>query len=500
MAAPDGGARAWLNVFATFVIYVTCVGAQYTLGIFLSALVLDTRVTGTRSLAEVSFAASLESACFLLGPLPAGALYARLGPRGVALFGCAVAVCGALLASAADSMPGVYAGFALLGLGCGGPMAASMTAMMSWFNLKRGTASGLAVAGSGVGAVLLAPLLQAQVDAGGWRQALRLLALLLGTTIPACAAVLRHYDAASAGALANDGPRRDVDAAQLTSATVTDGSGIGASPTSDDASPTCVEDAIGRSLPAESATVVVDTFMEWPEDGVVAGGAGAEGGEKAPRAGARKSLAALITTPSLAWFLLYIGTFGGAWFVLIAHLNNAARSTGTSPEDAAFLVSFQGVANTAGRLIIGVGADVLRSHGVTKIMILQMCGVIMSVTTLALAAPAALASAPYKLIYQVLNGLFGGSVASLQAPVVADLVGLENMPAAFGLIHAVQAPLVLLLPPLAGALRAAVGWPAVFAAAGCIVVVSTSALAFIRAPLAGGGPLTLADCCRRRGA
>ena len=97
------------------------------------------------------------------------------------------------------------------------------------------------------------------------------------------------------------------------------------------------------------------------------------------------------------------------------------------------------------------------------------------------------------------------SIVSLQAPIVVDLVGINSLPPAFGLLHAVQAPLVLVMPPAYGALRAAAGWPTVWALVGAQILVAISCVGLMQGPDKGGGPFTVgkvlgACCCGRRGA
>ena len=187
-APPDGGVFAWLSVASAFLTYCLCVGVQYSTGILLSAIILDSSIAGGGGISEATWAASLMSSMFLFGSLPAGVLVRRVGARAVMLLGCALFAGGAALAAAAGSLAGVRAGFFLLGLGCSLPSSVVLTEVQRWFLRLRGTASGIVVAGSGVGAVVLAPLVQAQIDAGGWRGGLHFLGALAVALLPLCAA------------------------------------------------------------------------------------------------------------------------------------------------------------------------------------------------------------------------------------------------------------------------------------------------------------------------
>ncbi|MBN9075394.1 MAG: MFS transporter [Rhizobiales bacterium 65-79] len=54
----------------------------------------------------------------------------------------------------------------------------------NWFVRRRGLAIGLAFSGVGVGSILMLPLLQAVIEAGGWRAACRIMAVLCAALIP----------------------------------------------------------------------------------------------------------------------------------------------------------------------------------------------------------------------------------------------------------------------------------------------------------------------------
>ncbi len=61
------------------------------------------------------------------------------------------------------------------------------------------------------------------------------------------------------------------------------------------------------------------------------------------------------------------------------------------------------------------------------------------------------------------------------------------------------------MPPAYGALRAAAGWPTVWALVGAQILVAISCVGLMQGPVKGGGPFTVgkvlgACCCGRRGA
>ena len=467
-APPDGGALAWLCVASGFGFYAIGVGFQYAMGVVLSAILQDAAIVGDLSRAQVSWVSSVESAMFLFGSLPCALIRPHLGIRGTALLGGALFVGGALVAASASSMPVVVLGFGILGLGCSFPATVALTALQLWFFKNRGMASGIVVCGSGVGAVILGPLIQQQVDIGGWRRAMLFVALLGGALIPLCTVftIPMELDAPA--------PPAVLPAAEAAAAAE-----AGEQPAAPAAAAAAAAEA--PALPAAARQ-----WVDWP--------APPEDDDAPLPADGKGSPAfdALRRNQPFLCFLAFIALYGGCWFALIAHFNSSARETGTSADDAALLVSFQGACNILGRLAMGFLADRLSARGVPLVALVQINVFVMAAFTAALAFPPLLGSRAFQVVYAMVNGGFGGSIPSLQAPIVVDLVGLKALPLAFGLIHAVQAPLVLVAPVAAGALRAASGsWVLVWAAVGATVAAAASCLSLMRGLPETTAPLTL---------
>jgi MFS family permease len=483
-APPDGGLLAWLQVFAGFLVYFVCVGLQYGLGVLVSALLQDVAFLSGATRAEVSWVSSVEASFFLFGSLPAAYLFPYLGVRGTIVLGGALLAFGSLLAASSASLSVVTLSMALFGLGCSFPSTVVLTCLQGWFSKRRGFASGLVVCGSGFGGMVLGPLLQAQVDAGGWRQAFQFVGLLATVVIPVgalltiplslgqpppppgAASAPAPIIAAEAGG-APPPPPPPAAAAALAVAT----------PTS------AVDEEVAASRRLERH------FVDWPEP---------SDDPPSPPSSPPLSVLTLLSIQPFQCFLIFIGLYGGAWFSLIAHYNSACREQGTSPDDAALLVTWQGIMNIAGRLSMGYTADVLTQRGLSKVVLLQFNLSVMALFTLALAEPRVLASRPFQVVYAIINGFFGGSIPSLQGPLLIDIVGLPYLPLSFGLLHAVQAPMVLVSPVASGALRAATGnWMAVWLLNGLAVTVGPIVLSFMMGLPSSAAPLTVSGVLKR---
>ncbi|HEX8664995.1 MAG TPA: MCT family MFS transporter [Beijerinckiaceae bacterium] len=120
---------------------------------------------------------------FLLGAV-SGPLADRVGPRGTTLAGIAVIALGLVLASRAEALWQITLAYGLgIGIGVGFAYVPAIGAVQRWFVRQRGFASGIAVAGIGVGTLVTPKVAEWLIHGLGWRGAfvaLGLIALALG--------------------------------------------------------------------------------------------------------------------------------------------------------------------------------------------------------------------------------------------------------------------------------------------------------------------------------
>ncbi len=127
-----------------------------------------------------------------------GGLVDRLGARRVILVSFAFeALVLASFYAMTGSLAGFYARYVALGaLGLGTTHVAFARVIATWFDRRRGLALGVALAGVGVGGVVLAPLCQWLISAFGWRLAyVGLAVLVLCVTLPLMALTIRNTPA-----------------------------------------------------------------------------------------------------------------------------------------------------------------------------------------------------------------------------------------------------------------------------------------------------------------
>ena len=168
---PGGGhtvdsPRAWLTVVAAFLASAVTLGTAYSFGAFFESM--SDEFGSERGATAVIF--GLTTFAFFSLSIVTGRLLDRFGPRLVLVIGAVAMAGGLLLTSRVDSLgPGyvTYGGGVGIAAACG---YVPMVAMVGgWFVRQRALAVGLAVAGIGVGTMVMSPLSAALIDHYGWR-------------------------------------------------------------------------------------------------------------------------------------------------------------------------------------------------------------------------------------------------------------------------------------------------------------------------------------------
>jgi len=190
----------WIVVGAAFVVMLVGFGSAYTFAAFFPSL----KAAFGASRGEVSFVFSLAGFLyFILGPV-AGALADRWGPRLPIAIGMLLLAAGLALGGQAQALWQVYLAYGLgVGVGVGLSYVPAVGAVQPWFVRRRAEASGYAVAGIGVGTLLMPPFAAALIAGLGWREAYLVLGVLALTVGGAAAALMERSPAARG--LAPDG-------------------------------------------------------------------------------------------------------------------------------------------------------------------------------------------------------------------------------------------------------------------------------------------------------
>jgi len=156
----------WIIVAAAFAIAAVASGVTYAFPVFFAPL---SRTFG-RNRAEISLVFSICIFIWFSMGLFAGILADRFGPRIVALTGCIFMASGLAVAASSSSIYALYGAYGA-GVGVGGGLMyiPAISIVQRWFKRKRALASGLAICGTGFGALVFPPIALALTDLAGWR-------------------------------------------------------------------------------------------------------------------------------------------------------------------------------------------------------------------------------------------------------------------------------------------------------------------------------------------
>ena len=187
--APDGG-WGWMVVAASFLVHCIADGVTMSFGV----LFIEFLDVFKESKSYTSWVGSLFMAIPLLAGPVASVLTDHFGCRTVTIVGSVIACIGFLLGAAADSILVLLLTLGLItGLGLAVCYVAAIVIVAFYFEKKRSLATGIAVAGSGIGTFLFAPFIQHLIENFGWRGSLVILAgVFLNMSV--CGMVMRDLE------------------------------------------------------------------------------------------------------------------------------------------------------------------------------------------------------------------------------------------------------------------------------------------------------------------
>ena len=492
--ATDGegpaGRFALVVVLASFVAHFIVLGLGYSCGVVNRALLLDASISGGDRGAAALIPA-VSTACMLASGVLNGALVERFGARSVARAGCVLVAGGLLASSFAGSLGELFVTYGVVGVGMCFSFAPSLFMVQRHFVRRRAFATGVAVSGSGVGTFVLGPVTQLLIDRAGWRAALQALALLATVALALVSCAFVPVAAAASPAappLPAATPSEPKLLADVSPASIVVGTAslvTAEAPAAIDSAPLDPrpDAAVAVATTPASASAVDTTGAAAPpvpaEDAAKSSSAPAMDVAAAPGAPAalpKLSLLAVWRSPAFAPLAAMACVYGSCLFIPYSHIVIFAADIGLEPERAALIVSYMGIGNTLGRVVFGRIAD-LPVFASRRVLLLQATLAIAGFATAGLAGATAEAALA---VWAVSFGALSGSMVSLTPVIVADFLGVDNVAHAMGGIYSVQAPSVLLGPPLAGYVRGVVGdYRAVWLATGLLLACAPLALSLM---------------------
>ncbi|PZC81163.1 hypothetical protein B5X24_HaOG213264 [Helicoverpa armigera] len=177
---PDGG-WGWMVVFASFMIHIVTDGMTYSFGVFYAEFLtyFDEGKGKTAWIVSILVGVTLSS-----GPI-SSSLVNRWGCRAVTVGGALLAsVCVVLSAFANNVLTLIFTIGVGTGFGFGLIYLPAIVSVTVWFERYRSLATGIAVCGSGLGTFLFAPITSALIENYGWRGAMAIIGALILNCVP----------------------------------------------------------------------------------------------------------------------------------------------------------------------------------------------------------------------------------------------------------------------------------------------------------------------------
>ncbi|MHB8574670.1 MAG: MCT family MFS transporter [Dehalococcoidia bacterium] len=166
----------WYVVGCAFLVMFVGFGVNYSFAVFFDPLKQTFGATKT----QISGLFAVTGFLYFSFGLASGRLSDRVGPRPLVLTGGLLIAAGLFAASRANQLWQVYAGYCIgVGLGVGCMYVPAISAVQQWFLRRRGLATGIAVAGIGVGNLAGPPIGNLLIHNFGWRAAYA----ILGVTV-----------------------------------------------------------------------------------------------------------------------------------------------------------------------------------------------------------------------------------------------------------------------------------------------------------------------------
>ncbi|KAI9225561.1 MAG: major facilitator superfamily domain-containing protein [Piptocephalis tieghemiana] len=175
---PPDHPRGWFALVATFCSNFIVFGYNYSWGLFQQQY-LDDEYTGQVTSFSLSFVGSLGMAIlFLLGPF-IGVMVKSTGVKIPITVGGIFIFLGLFLASYANAPWQLYLTHGLLfGIGASLSFFSTIHLPTQWFEKRIGFATGIALAGSGIGGLVMDQIVHAMISSIGFRWALRVVSFI----------------------------------------------------------------------------------------------------------------------------------------------------------------------------------------------------------------------------------------------------------------------------------------------------------------------------------
>ncbi|CEM30078.1 unnamed protein product [Vitrella brassicaformis CCMP3155] len=454
---------ATMVVVASWLVHFSTFGTRNTFGVFFPHLLAHFGTS--RALTSVVFSAG---SCMMLFGFINGALVRKYGQRRMAQAGAVIVLVGLVSSSFMTDLWQLSLTYGVIGgLGFGLSFMSAITILALHFDKNRAFATGLAVSGSGIGTLSLAPVFDALLVTLGWRNTFRVQAALCSGMILFASVFFER-------------PSQE-------------------SRTKEPCRPG------GDDRPVSSQLQGGDARHEQTNDHLVVGVASEDDGSKGSTGshGQRTTAATpkerepacrmalsvfdwslfrdsrlmLLAVAHFCWACAYLGT--------LPHWPNWGTENGLSSDLAALTVTAFGASSTASRIILGKVADL-----VGRIGTFFCCTVVMAVDVALLTVARGL----WQLVlFACVFGIASGARFCLTPCVVAQLFGTKRLPVALGFLHMIIGVAGLVCGPVAGLIADKLSYPVAFGLLAVLGAVGSATFLLVWVKTSCGGAEQLDD-------
>ncbi|MHB1006152.1 MAG: MFS transporter [Chloroflexota bacterium] len=193
----------WVVVGVAFISLAIAYAIWNSFSIFLVAISAD--FGWSRGSTAAAF--SIFTIVYAVMSPVAGVAVDRFGPRVVVPLGAFILAAGLFTSSRVEQVWQLYVGYGIftaIGVNLIGTLV-NFSVLANWFSRRRGTATGLAAAGIGVGTLILVPGSQMVINLAGWRMAYVVLAVVTLVAVPWVAMVFYRHHPEEMGLLPDGG-------------------------------------------------------------------------------------------------------------------------------------------------------------------------------------------------------------------------------------------------------------------------------------------------------
>jgi MFS family permease len=187
----------WVIIAATFISAGTLVGIRFSFGVFFKSLEAEFGLSRAAT-SSVFSTYTLLTAVFAI---TSGWALDRYGPRLVVSMMGVITGLSLLITSQITSLWQIYLSYSLiLAMGTGGTIPVLMSVVSRWFRRRRGFAIGIAMSGTGMGTLVMAPVTAFLISTLSWRGSYAVLGVVAWLVVIPLAMLFRR-DPAQIGAL-----------------------------------------------------------------------------------------------------------------------------------------------------------------------------------------------------------------------------------------------------------------------------------------------------------